>query len=162
MRLLLFTLTLAFAQDHHHHDVNQKGDKVMGFPHDKTTHHFRLFTDGGAIEVQANQAADTANRDKIRQHLTHIAQKFAAGDFSAPMLIHGQNVPGTADMKSLKNQITYRFEELPQGARLRITTKEKAALKGVHQFLQFQIKDHQTGDSGKVEAATTASGSQPR
>jgi hypothetical protein len=162
MRFLLFTLTLAFAQDHHHHDVNQKGDKVMGFPHDKTTHHFRLFADGGAIEVQANAASDTANRDKIRQHLTHISQKFAAGDFTAPMLIHSQKVPGTAEMTARKSQIVYRLEELPQGARVRIVTKDKQALAAIHQFLKFQIKDHQTGDSGNVEAATTASGSQPR
>jgi hypothetical protein len=33
----------------------------MGFPHDKATHHFRRITDGGAIEVVANDSKDSAN-----------------------------------------------------------------------------------------------------
>jgi hypothetical protein len=145
-------LALAMGQDHqHHHDVDQKGDKVMGFPHEKTTHHFRLFADGGAIEVEANDSADTANRDKIRQHLGHISQMFAGGDFSAPMLIHSQKVAGTDVMKQRKAEISYRFEELGRGGRVRILTKDKKALAAVHEFLRFQISDHRTGDSGKIE-----------
>jgi hypothetical protein len=35
----------------HQADVEKHGDEAMGFPHDKTTHHFRLYSDGGAIEV---------------------------------------------------------------------------------------------------------------
>ncbi len=146
---LVFSLLLASGQ--HHHDVDQKGDKVMGFPHDKTTHHFRLQADGGAIEVEANEASDTANRDKIRQHLGHIGRMFAGGDFSAPMLVHSQKVPGTDVMKLRKAEVGYRFEELAKGGRVRITTKDKRALAAVHEFLRFQISDHRTGDSGKIE-----------
>lgn len=146
---LFFSLMLASGQ--HHHDVDQKGDKVMGFPHDKTTHHFRLFADGGAVEVEANDATDTVNRDKIRQHLGHIAHMFAGGDFSAPMLIHSQKVPGADVMKLRKAELDYRFEELASGGRVRITTKDKKALAAVHEFLRFQISDHRTGDSGKIE-----------
>lgn len=29
---------------------------IKGFPHDQTTHHFRLLPDGGAIEVTVNDA----------------------------------------------------------------------------------------------------------
>lgn len=135
----------------HHHDVDRNGDKVMGFPHDKTTHHFRLQADGGSIEVEANDASDTANRDKIRQHLGHIAHKFAAGDFTAPMLIHSQKVPGTDAMTKLKADISYKFEDLAKGGRVKISTKNPQALKAVHEFLRFQISDHRTGDSGKIE-----------
>ena len=35
----------------HQADVEKHGDEAMGFPHDRTTHHFRLYSDGGAIEV---------------------------------------------------------------------------------------------------------------
>lgn len=150
------------AAGQHHHDVGQKGDMVMGFPHDKTNHHFRLFADGGAIEVEANTATDAVNRDKIRRHLGHIAQMFAAGDFSAPMLIHSQKVPGTDAMKLRKVEVTYRFEELAKGGRVRISTKDNKALAAVHEFLRFQISDHRTGDSGKIEQATTASENRPR
>jgi hypothetical protein len=130
--------------------VVERGDQVMGFSHEKTTHHFRLYADGGAIEAQANDAQDTASRDAIRAHLGHIATMFAAGEFSAPMLIHEQNPPGTEEMKRLRGTIQYHVENRERGTRLRITTKNAEALQGVHQFLRFQIAAHQTGDATEI------------
>ena len=135
----------------HHAGVNQRGDQVMGFSHEKTTHHFRLKTDGGFIEVEANEATDTASITQIRTHLQHIAHKFAAGDFDAPMLIHGKIPPGVETMKKLQAAINYQFEETEKGGRVRIVTSNVKALKSVHEFLRFQIADHKTGDTGKVE-----------
>lgn len=134
----------------HTEDVNKRGDQVMGFSHAKTTHHFRLKNDGGAIEVTTNDAGDTASRDQIRTHLKHIAQKFSAGDFTAPMLIHSQTPPGVTAMKQLKAEITYRFEELERGGQVRITTNHSEAIAAIHEFLRFQIQDHRTGDSTDV------------
>jgi hypothetical protein len=137
----------ALQSDPHHQGVVKRGDEVMGFSHEKTTHHFRLYSDGGAIEAEANDAKDAASRDQIRAHFGHIAKLFAAGDLSAPMLIHAQNPPGTEVMKRLRNTIEYRLESTEKGARIRITTKDGEALRAVHEFLRFQITDHQTGDS---------------
>src|SRR5690348_16532220 len=39
--------------DPHHQGVVKRGDEVMGFSHEKTAHHFRLYPDGGAIEAEA-------------------------------------------------------------------------------------------------------------
>ena len=36
-------------------EMNKRGDKVMGFDHLKTTHHFILASDGGVIQVEANK-----------------------------------------------------------------------------------------------------------
>src|SRR5262245_41915105 len=140
----------------HNHDshldgVNRRGDAVMGFSHAKTTHHFLLKTDGGAIQVEANDANDAAIRDQIRRHLKHIAKKFSEGDFAAPMLIHAQTPPGAPVMQSLKAKIKYEFEELGRGGRIRISTNTPEAVKAIHEFLRFQIKDHQTGDTGEIE-----------
>ena len=118
----------------------------MGFSHEKTTHHFLLFKDGGAIEVNANDPKDTASRDEIRQHLSHITQMFAAGNFNVPMLIHGTTPPGVPTMKELRDQIHYVFQETDSGARIRISTTNPQALKAVHDFLRFQITEHETGD----------------
>jgi len=134
-----------------HQDVNHRGDKAMGFSHAKTTHHFLLKTDGGVIQVEANDTGDTASRDQIRQHLKRIAKKFSEGDFAAPMFVHAQTPPGVPVMKRLKAEIKYQFKELEHGARVRISTNDSEAVKAIHEFLRFQIKDHQTGDSGKVE-----------
>ncbi|HKW65033.1 MAG TPA: hypothetical protein VJN89_20930 [Candidatus Acidoferrum sp.] len=138
------------SPDQHHEGVVQRGDKVMGFSHEKTTHHFRLYADGGAIEAEANDAKDTASREEIRSHFGHIVTMFAAGNFSAPMLIHTQNPPGTEAMKRLREAIEYKLESTEKGGRIRITTKDQEALRAVHEFLRFQISDHQSGDSPEV------------
>ena len=141
------------SEDQQHQGVVQRGDQVMGFSHDRTIHHFRLYADGGAIEVEANDAKDTASRDAIRFHLGHIVTMLAAGDFSAPMLIHAQDPPGSEEMKHRINGIQYKLESTERGARIRITTKDADALRAVHTFLRFQISDHETRDPTNVTKA---------
>ena len=130
--------------------MNKRGDRVMGFDHTKTTHHFRLTNDGGVIQVEANDGNDSASRDEIRMHLSHIAVMFAEGNFKAPMLIHEQTPPGVPVMKSEKAKIEYRFEETEGGGRVIIKTSDPKAIKAVHDFLRFQIDEHQTGDPVEV------------
>ena len=85
------------AQDKRSEGVVKRGEHVMGFSHEATTHHFRLFSDGGEIAVTANDPKDKASIDQIRTHLGHIAQMFASGNFKAPMLIHDTNPPRYGD-----------------------------------------------------------------
>jgi hypothetical protein len=126
--------------------MNERGDKVMGFDHLKTTHHFLLRSDGGVIQVEANEGTDTESRDQIRGHLRHISKMFGEGNFTAPMLVHETNPPGTAVMKQLQDKISYEFEETEKGARILISTRDAEALNAIHDFLRFQIKEHVTGD----------------
>jgi hypothetical protein len=126
--------------------VVQRGDHVMGFRHDSTTHHFHLLKDGGEIVVIANDPDDKASVSEIRIHLMHIAKLFSDGDFNAPMLIHDTNPPGVATMTRLKAQIPYELSETEHGAKIRIVTTSPETTDAVHAFLLFQIVDHQTGD----------------
>ena len=126
--------------------MNKRGDHVMGFDHMKTRHHFLLKESGGSIEVTANSPHDVESSKQIRMHLKHIAMMFAEGNFNAPMLIHDQTPPGVPVMQELKGEIKYNFEEIDRGAAVRISTKNPAALKAIHDFLRFQIKEHKTGD----------------
>ena len=88
-------VSVAARQDHHGAS-DRRGAEVMGFDQARTTHHFLLFTDGGAVDISVNESADTKNRDAIRSHLPHIAMMFGEGNFDAPMLVHdSKNVPGT-------------------------------------------------------------------
>ena len=130
----------------HQADVEKHGNEAMGFPHDKTSHHFRLYSDGGAIEVTANDNKDSQNVRAIRSHLTHIATMFSTGEFSIPMFVHDQVPPGVPVMKDKHAEISYTFEELSGGGRVRIKTSNPDALKAIHEFLRFQIEDHHTGD----------------
>jgi hypothetical protein len=128
-------------------DLDRRGDQAMGFAHTRTTHHFLLESDGGAIRVDADDAADTQSRDAIRRHLAAIALAFAAGDFASPLAVHGRVLPGIPEMTRLKALIHYRFEETDRGGQLRITTSDPQALAAVHSFLRAQIADHRTGDA---------------
>ena len=141
-------LVLVYAQQPKADEqMNKRGDHVMGFDHMKTTHHFLLQESGGSIEVTANSSADVESSKQIRMHLKHIAMMFAEGNFNAPMLIHDQTPPGVLVMQELKGEIRYNFEEIDRGAAVRISTKNPTALKAIHDFLRFQIKEHKTGDS---------------
>ena len=162
MRLVLAAIAGVFfaaalsAQDAsacaaHHAAVDERGDHVMGFDHEKTTHHFTLTAGGGVIAVSANDDADKESRDAIRNHLSHIARMFADGDFEAPMLIHDQVPPGVPVMKEKKASIQYTYEETKTGAEVVISTSDPKALAAIHDFLRFQISDHQTGDSAEVK-----------
>jgi hypothetical protein len=137
--------------DEHHAAVNERGDQAMGFSHLKTTHHFRLSADGGAIEVVANDPQDAASLAQIRLHLAQIASQFSSGDFTLPQRIHAQTPPGVLTLKRLKARIKYQYEDTENGGRVRITSGSQQARDAIHQFLRFQISDHQTGDSGKLE-----------
>jgi len=135
----------------HAADVDERGDHAMGFSHEKTKHHFKLTSDGGIIEVDANKQTDTASLDQIRLHLTHIASMFSSNNFEMPMFIHDTVPPGVPIMKEKHSAISYTFMPTKKGAMIRIATPDPDALKAVHEFLAFQITDHRTGDSVSVE-----------
>jgi hypothetical protein len=122
----------------------------MGFSQTTTTHQFLLSPDGGVIQVEANDPTDTATRNSIRIHLTHIAKAFTGGNFAIPMFVHDATPPGVPVLKELKDKIRYKFEESPGGARVVIATADPDALAAVFQFLKFQIAEHETGDSTAV------------
>jgi hypothetical protein len=80
-----------------HTEMMKRGDAGMGFSQDKTTHHFSLLKDGGAIQVSINDPKDDTTRSHIRMHLSHVAEMFSAGDFDVPMFIHDTTPPRRGD-----------------------------------------------------------------
>ncbi len=156
MKSLLALLLLAatsFAQhdmSHHSADVKHHGAEAMGFDQDKTTHHFVLTKDGGYVQVTANNSKDETSIGQIRSHLQLQEKRFAAGDFAAPEHTHGQVPPGVPAMRELKSRIQYLYQSVPGGGRLRMTSQDPKAVSAIHDFLKFQISDHQTGDPTKV------------
>lgn len=147
--LLLCCAIAASAQqtDAHHAGVVARGDHVMGFSHEETVHHFHLTKEGGIIEALVSDSADAKSREEIHAHFEHIATMFASGDFNAPMLIHDRVPPGVPVMKKLRKQINYRVQDESSGSRIVISSENPKAVHAIHNFLRFQIQDHQTGDS---------------
>lgn len=129
-----------------HTQMNERGKKGMGFSQTDTTHHFLLNSNGGIIQVEANNSADATNRNEVRSHLGHIAKAFQSGDFDIPMFVHDTVPPGVSEMKRLQKNIKYAFEESPNGGRVVISSTNREAVEAIHRFLRFQIEEHKTGD----------------
>jgi hypothetical protein len=49
-------------------------------------------------------------------------------------------------MKLMKSAIRYTYEDVPSGGRVRIKSDDSIAVAAIHDFLRFQITDHETGD----------------
>jgi len=132
-------------------ELKQRGAAAMGFDQDKTTHHFRLSPTGGAIEVAATDPADDASRDQVRWHLREIAAEFAAGNFGKPFATHVEMPPGVQTLQKRKSAVTFLYEDMPEGGRVRMTTSDSKATSALHEFLRYQIREHATGDPLTVQ-----------
>ena len=119
---------------------------AMGFDQDATTHHFTLSATGGSIEVTVKNRNDAAVVTAVRDHLRSIASEFAQGNFGKPFATHGEVPPGVAVMQKNAQAVSYRYEDLPDGGVVRINTADATTLKGVHEFLRYQITEHNTSD----------------
>ena len=51
-------------------------------------------------------------------------------------------------MSRRRTLITYRYEGIPRGGALVITTTDSAALRAVHEFLAFQRSAHHASGGG--------------
>lgn len=133
-----------------HTQMNERGEKGMGFSQTATAHHFLLNANGGVIQVEAKDSADATSRNEIRMHLGHIAEAFHSGDFDIPMFVHDAVPPGVPEMKRLRANIQYSYEETPKGGRVVISSANNEAIEAIHRFLRFQIVEHKTGDQTGV------------
>lgn len=132
--------------DAHGAGVDHRHDQTTGMAPDTSVHRFEITSRGGVIRLEAASVADEEGRDEARQHLEHVAQSFAAGDFSMPMFIHGQAPPGAAAMARLRDAIRYRYAPTDRGGQITIDTSNRQARRAIHDFLRFQIRDHRTED----------------
>jgi hypothetical protein len=122
----------------------------MGFSQTTTAHHFFLTRTGGIIQVTAKDPKNADQIATVQMHLKHIVGMFSEGDFSIPHFVHDTNPPGAATMKRLRSSIRYTSETMDNGGRIRIESDSPEALAAIHDFLRFQIKDHETGDPTTV------------
>ena len=120
----------------------ERGAKHMGVDQYTSVHHLESLPDGGRIELQRDPQ-DTAGVQRIRHHLTEIAEAFRRGDFKIPGLVHdNEEVPGTRAMAAHKADIYYVLRPLAGGGEIRITSRDNDALAAIHEFLAFQRREH--------------------
>jgi hypothetical protein len=123
-------------------EVARRGEQVMPFDLDATTHVFRATDDGGVQSVVADDPGDAAQVELIRAHLREEQSKFAQGDFDDPAAIHGHDMAGVAELAAGYEDITVSYAELPDGAQLTYTTDRPDLVDAVHAWFDRQVMDH--------------------
>ena len=122
--------------------MQTRGAHVMGVDQYTAAHVFEDLPDGGRVVLERDDAADTAAIGTIRVHMREIAASFRAGDFTKPFQVHAQTVPGTAVMRDRRAAISYAPIDRPRGGEVRITSRDPAAVRAIHEFLAFQREQH--------------------
>jgi hypothetical protein len=139
--MLLWTAAILPAQTRQE-EVAAKGAKVMLFDLEKTTHVFQKLDDGGLQKVVVKDPLNKKQIALIQSHLKEESGKFRKGDFSDPAKIHGQDMPGLAELKAGAKQIDIRYASLPDGAQVRYTTKDPKLVAALHRWFDAQLSDH--------------------
>jgi hypothetical protein len=122
--------------------VEKRGAAVMPFDQDLTTHIFRETGTGGVQTVVAKDAQATTQIALVRSHLREEAERFAAGDFSDPMAIHGMKMPGVDELRRNASRIRVAYTAVPRGARITYTTSDRAVVDALHDWFDAQLMDH--------------------
>jgi len=128
--------------------VEARGAGVMPFDQNRTTHIFRASATGGVQVVIAKDARDTKQIALIRSHLHDEARRFAGGDFSDPMAIHGMRMPGLGELRRNIARVRVEYSSVPGGARISYTTVDPALLGSLHDWFDAQLMDHGTHAHG--------------
>ena len=123
-------------------EVAARGAEVMPFDLSRTKHVFAKDSSGGVQTVTANDPADTLNIRLIREHLTTEAAKFGRGEFDDPAAIHGDAMPGLAELRSSEGKLAVLYAEVPSGARITLITSEPGLRAALHRWFDAQVSDH--------------------
>jgi hypothetical protein len=139
--MILYNAAMLPAQNRQA-EVAGRGAKVMPFDLEQTMHVFEKLDNGGLQRVVAKDPSNKKQIALIQAHLKKEAEKFRKGDFSDPAKIHGEDMPGLAELKAGAGKIDVRYTALPDGAEIRYTAKEPKLAMAIHQWFSAQLSDH--------------------
>jgi len=114
----------------------------MPFDLERTTHVFEPATYGGVQSVVADDPSDKVQVRLIREHLRAEAAAFSGGDFGDPAEIHGDDMPGLAELRRGYREINLTFEATPSGARITYRSDDSAIVGALHAWFEAQVGDH--------------------
>ena len=122
--------------------VAERGRHVMPFHLEKTQHIFNKTEHGGLQQVIAKDANDSEQIGLIRQHLADISERFKQGDFSRQRRIHGDDMPGLADLSANYRSVRFAYRELANGAEIEYSAEDTALVDAIHRYFNAQLSDH--------------------
>ena len=123
-------------------EVAGRGAKVMPFDLEQTTHVFQQLEDGGLQKVVVKDQSNKKQIALIQAHLKEESERFRKGDFSDPGKIHGEDMPGLAELKAGAGQIDVRYAALGDGAQVWYKAKDPKLVMAIHHWFDAQLSDH--------------------
>jgi hypothetical protein len=124
-------------------EVARRGGDVMPFSLAATQHVFTKTARGGTQRVVARDPRDAAQVKLVRQHLHEIEAQFRRGDFSGPAHIHGEDMPGLAELKAARpGEVAIRYRDVRGGAELAYRTRNPQLVAALHSWFDAQLSDH--------------------
>ena len=124
-------------------EVANRGADVMPFDLKATTHIFTKTSTGGTQRVVARNTSDATQTRLVREHLRDIEGEFKKGDFSGPSHIHGEDMPGLAQLKTARpGDILIAYKDVESGAELTYRTKNAKLVSALHAWFDAQVSDH--------------------
>ena len=138
----------AVAQTQQEH-VHRMAPGVMPFDVSRTTHVFRMTESGGVERVVAKDPGAKDQIELIRQHLQREAAQFQRGDYSDPAMLHGDAMPGLAELRTGAPRIRIAYRPLPAGAEITFSTRDLHLVTALHRWSGAQLSEH--GADAKAE-----------
>ena len=142
----------ASPQEARQERVADRGARVMTFDLEATTHVYEKTGNGGVQKVVADDPSDVENIAAIREHLREEAAAFSRGEFSDPASIHGEAMPGLAELEAGAERVEVSYGELPDGARVVLESDDPELVGAMHEWFDAQLSDHgddaESGGSG--------------
>jgi hypothetical protein len=123
-------------------DVAERGAPVMPFDLDATTHRFMPVPTGLVQTVVADDPTASDQVALVREHLAQEASRFRAGDYGDPARIHGDDMPGLAELEAGADAIAVAYEDTPDGGRITYATDDPALVDALHRWAEAQTMDH--------------------
>jgi hypothetical protein len=139
--ILFFGGTVAWAETKQEH-VHHMSHDVMPFDLAKTTHIFHMTDSGGVERVIVKDENDKDQVALIQQHLKHEAEAFQRGDYSDPISLHGEEMPGLKELQNEAELISVRYAALPNGAEITFETADLHLLTAIHRWFGAQLSEH--------------------
>jgi hypothetical protein len=122
--------------------VAERGSRIMPFDLDATTHRFEPDPDGLTQTVVADDPSDSYQVALVREHVRDEADRFARGDFDDPAHIHGDSMPGLADLRAGYTSIAVTYADVPAGGRITYRATDAALVDALHAWGVAQVSDH--------------------
>lgn len=109
------------------------GDARIGFTSGSIRETFIPTSYGGIEDAVALEPSAVAVKI-LRTQTRKRAAAFARGDFVDPTNPHGDLVPGLREMRRQWNKMHVRYEDVPNGSRIRYSTSDPVMVEALHQW----------------------------